>query len=136
MCKNLLFSLLLLTSFSACSQPATKTLPQQTSQMPTWIFTPYKDGILGSVGSAKVHFKGSAHQRKLAISRALDELARQHGVQVHTETSLLQTDTNGRTDSRSGIYSFQTSDGIVSAHIEAVWQDPTTKELFVWMRDN
>jgi len=133
-----LVSSLTLVGMSACGSntPAPAANTQSNAQMPVWILNPNKDGILGGVGSAKVHFKGSAAQRDLAIQRALNELAKQHGVQVHTETTQSQSDNNGMVSSRAGDYSFQTSDGKVSAHVEAVWQDPNTKEIFVWMRDN
>lgn len=106
----------------------------QTQERPAWINNPHLQGMTGAVGSAKIHFDGSAAQRKLAISRALDELAQQQGVVV-TSQVLRQDSREGElTSSKADIYSFQKNSGeTVHAHIEAVWQDPETEELFIWM---
>ena len=106
----------------------------QKQERPTWINNPHQSGTTGAVGSAKIHFEGSAAQRKLAISRALDELAQQQGVVV-TSQILRQDSREGElTSSKADIYSFQKNSGeTVHAYIEAVWQDPETEELFIWM---
>ena len=73
-----IISFFILFFLSACQSKQTP-LPVQE---PQWINAPMKEGEIGAVGSAKVHFKGKTAQRKLAISRALDELAQQSGVSV------------------------------------------------------
>lgn len=137
MIKYLSIAAVIALAFSACAQaPVKKQQTSQNAQMPEWVYQPTQDGINGAVGSAKTHFKGRAAQRSLAISRALDELAKQHGVNVHTASNSHQSSHGGMVGSQSDQYSFQTSDGIVTAHIEKVWLDPKTNELFVWMRDS
>lgn len=137
MIKYLSIVAVIALTFSACAQaPVEKQQTSQNAQMPEWVYQPNKDGILGAVGSARTHFDGRDAQRSLATSRALDELAKQHGVHVKTSTSQHQSSHGGMVGSQSDQYSFQTSDGIVTAHIEKIWLDQTNNELFVWMREN
>ena len=123
--------------FNACAQQAQPNLSQQNQQMPQWVFMPNKDGVLGAVGSARVHFKGIAAQRNLAIERALNEMSKESGVEVHTTSTINQASQGSMaTKNEHGEYSFQTSHGKVHAHIAAVWVNPENKEMFIWMREN
>jgi len=135
--KILSLIIIALLSFSACSQqPVQKDVLEKNQQMPKWIFMPNQDGILGAVGSSRVHFKGIAAQRNLAIERALNEMSKESGVEVHT-TSTLNQSSQGTIAIKNehGEYSFQTSQGGVHAYIAAVWINPTNKEMYIWMRE-
>ena len=108
--------------------------PQPSEPPPEWVSHPYKNGKIGAVGSAQIHFKGVAEQRRLAISRALDELAQQQGVEVSSQIARQDARNGMFVSSKSKIYSFQKNSGeVVHAHIEAVWKNPRTGELFIWM---
>ncbi len=123
--------LALILLLSACS--ATKAKIEKNPR-PQWIDSPYIAGKITAVGSSHIHYKGKNAQRKLAISRAIDELAVQQGVHVSTYTTRHDKKSDGRYSAKSDIYSFQTSDNkTVHAHIKAVWSDPETDELFIWM---
>jgi len=124
------FTLLLFTILiSACSQPK-----PVVDTRPVWINAPYIDNETAAVGSAHTHYYGKTAQRKLAISRALDELALQQGVKVMTQTLRHDKKAGSRISAKSDIYSYQTSDNkTVHAHIKAIWRNPRTDELFVWM---
>lgn len=117
----------------------TKVKPQtklNTTQdgIPTWVYNPMHNGKVGAVGSAKTHFKGRTAQRKLAITRALEELALQKGVKVDTTTKRDEEVRDGFVSSGSNTYSILTSSGkSILAHIEAVWLDRRNDELFIWM---
>lgn len=72
---------IVITTISACS-----LLPSNSSstlrEQPSWVTNPSSAGKIVGLGSAKSHIKGPAAQRALAMSRALDEIAKQKGVSV------------------------------------------------------
>lgn len=109
--------------------------PQAAAQgMPEWVYNPGMSGKIGGVGSSITHVKGRAAQRELAISRALDEIARQMGVKVSNVLSTEASAGKGTASSSMESYSFQTTDGrVVKARIKAFWHDDYRDELFVWM---
>lgn len=106
-----------------------------SSSMPAWIYSPSGEGYTGGVGVCGSHIKGKTGQRELAISRAIDEIARQMGVTV---SSVLKVDSEASgvgSDSVVSSYSVQTVSGrTISAFIADSWTDPSTGELYVYMR--
>ena len=128
----MLFKIILIFGFlilGGCAQNSPKV-----DTKPKWINNPYLTHKTAAVGSAKTHYYGEAAQRKLAISRALDELASQQGVRVSSKVTRHDHRDGSRTSAKSDIYSFQTTDNkVVHAHIEDTWRDPRTDELFIWM---
>lgn len=131
--RVLLLSLLLTVFFAGCGKNVSPTIEKPTVY-PAWINNPNVGGVTGSVGSSAPHFKGPAYQRKLAISRALDELAIQKGVEIDLVAKREQRSHNDNVDSKTDIQTEQrVKNSNVTAHIEATFTDPKTKELFVWM---
>jgi hypothetical protein len=130
---KVIFLLLSFLLFTGCQEnPAPVKI--EISQTPLWISNPTLNGAKGSVGSSAPHFKGSAYQRSLAVSRALDELAMQMGVQVNVVAKREETSNGENVNSKSDIQTEQTvKNSDVTAHIEATYIDPKTNELFVWM---
>lgn len=101
---------------------------------PSWILNPNQKGKIGAVGAAgRTYDQKISSQRKLAISRALDELSLQQGVKVEMSMTKKDVVTNDRssTDMRSNS-NYKTS-STITAHIEAAWSDPLSGEFFVWM---
>lgn len=124
---------LLIVFFAGCNKDAAPA-KEQTTVYPAWINNPNIGGVTGSVGSSGPHFKGPAYQRKLAISRALDELALQQGVEIDLVAKREQTAKDDDVHSTMDIQTQQrVKNSKVTAHIEATFLDPKTKELFVWM---
>lgn len=116
---------------AGCGQPAPKG---ESGGMPEWVYNPGMSGKIGGVGSAITHVRGRAAQREMAISRALDEIARQMGVKVSNVLSTQASAGEGGASSSMQTYSFQTTDGrTVKATIKAMWHDSYRNELFVWM---
>jgi len=131
--KLLLSTFLLLLVLSGCSTQ--KELPPV--KKPNWIDYPSSDQLIGAVGSAMPHFKGKTAQRRLAISRAIDELAQQGGVQVQSTILRKESREGSLTQTSAEIYTIQNSaDQTVHAHIEAVWTHPRTEEIYVWLLEN
>ena len=105
-----------------------------TSAQPKWIYETSKEGKTGGVGISKPHFNGKTAQRSLAISRALDEIARQMGVEVSNIQKISTVGTSQNATTKLESYSFQATNGkIVIAKIQSFWEDKATDELYVWM---
>lgn len=116
-----------------CFACASKT-PAPDVQRPEWFFNPDLSDKPGGVGIAGPHINGLHAQKKLAVKRALNELAKQLGVEVESTTELISKGSSDRAQTRQRVYSVQTVKGkVVRAKLKEIWQDPRTKELFVWM---
>jgi hypothetical protein len=125
--KKILFVVFVVFGLIGCNQA-------NPNKEPSWIYNPNSDGKIGGVGSAKTHTRGKSAQRRVAISRALDEIATQMGTKVSTVISTSASVSSGTASSSMQTYSFQTTDGkIVKAYIKRMWHNPRTDELFVWM---
>ena len=82
---SFLISLVLALSFSGCI-PLKSVSPQNDGE-PAWLLDPYTAGDkIAAVGCAAKHFKGVEAQKKLAISRAIDQIATQNSVTVNNVT--------------------------------------------------
>ena len=127
--SKLLSSLLLLLLFVGCgSQPA------PAGGTPQWILNPNKDGKNGAVGSSmKTYDQKTSTQRKLAITRALDELSLQNGVKVQMSLTKQESYKNGKGSTQMDVGANYKTNSTITAHIEAIYQDNTSGELFVWM---
>jgi PBP1b-binding outer membrane lipoprotein LpoB len=114
--------------------PAVTHLDNTPSTQPKWVYETSKDGKIGGVGISKPHFNGKTAQRMLAISRALDEIAKQMGVKVSTIQKISSVANSDNSTTNLESYSFQTTNGkVISAKIQSFWEDKTTDELYVWM---
>ena len=133
MYKLLLSAFLFLLLLDGCNTQS--KLPPV--QKPKWIDYPSSDLLIGAVGSAMPHFKGKTAQRRLAISRAIDELAQQSGVEVQSTILRKESREGSRTQASAEIYTIQNSENkTIQAHIEAVWTHPRTQEIYVWLLEN
>lgn len=103
---------------------------------PAWVLQPEgPQGQLGGVGVSRPHIRGRSFQRQTAVSRAIDEIARQLGVRVDSILSDQQKSVDGGSlKGQTAIYSFQTTTGeVISARLRALYIDPASRELFAWM---
>jgi len=86
------------------------------------------------LGIARPHIRGIAYQRIVAISRAIDEIARQQGVSVDTELESLMIGNQNGTISSLSTYSVQTSTGNkVEAKIIDTYMDDRSDDFYVLM---
>ena len=127
---------LFVTGFSGCGGATPAPVAKSNSQMPDWVFNPNQDGILGAVGSAKPHFKGTAAQIALAQDRGREEIAKQKSSSVVGESSSNQSSNSGMVRSQVENSSKVTTNQKVSTHQAAILKDPKSGEVFVWMREN
>ena len=104
---------------------------KSTSSKPKWIYGVYNKNKICGVGISNIHVRGEAYQRATAISRAIDEIARQMNVKVNTSLEYFMSK-NG--SSALQVYSFQTTNGqTVKAKIEDVYVEPKSKRLYILM---
>lgn len=110
-------------------------MSQNKKQPPKWIYGVYHEqGSICGVGISLPHIRGKAYQRATAISRAIDEIARQMNVKVNTTVEhFLKGNASGATSGLSS-YSIQTTTGqTIRAKIEDVYLDPKSEELYILM---
>jgi len=121
----------LLLLLSACGQPQVQNA---TGAQPSWVLNPSSGSHRGAVGVAgRTYDQSISSQRKLAIQRALDELALQTKVEVVLNMSKEEQVTNNSSYVNTKDNSTYRAKGKISAHIEDVWMDKSTHELYVWM---
>lgn len=128
--KLLTLVLLVLLTLSGCSRQ--KLVPNSTP--PTWIMNPNQGGKTGAVGSSNRVYDGKrSTKRTLAITRALDELSLQKGVKVQMNMTKVDKVSNNKSTMSMDTDSTYEADATITAHIEDAWENPISKELFIWM---
>ena len=101
---------------------------------PSWINNPNQGSSRGAVGvSSRTYDQRVSTQRTLAISRALDELSLQQGVQVTLSMQRDERVENDRARSKMHTQSGYEATSTVTAHIADIYTDPISGELYVWM---
>jgi hypothetical protein len=123
----------IITSIIGCNN---SPKPVVESSKPTWIVNPMQNGKVGAVGVAgRTYDQRISTQRKLAIQRALDELALQQGVKVELSMQKKEHVTNNIVSTKMDTSSKYktTNSNAITAHIEDVWQDKITGELYIWL---
>lgn len=104
------------------------------SEQPTWVLDPNQSGAIGAVGQCGTHYNGKSMQRKVAITRAIEELAMQGDVTVESEMSISTEVSGSQVHNRSKSKTYVSAQGVpVHAFIEEVWFDTKNEVLYVWM---
>jgi len=121
-CMGLLF-------LTACS-----STPSPNSLKPKWLSNPNPNGKIGAIGvAARTYDQRPSTQRKLAITRALDELSLQKNVQVSYSMQKKETSTANNSSLSMNEKGNYTTNETISAHVEDTWLDKRTNQLYVWM---
>ena len=108
--------------------------PKPSKGEPSWVINPNQDGKTGAIGVAgRTYDQKPSTQRKLAITRALDELTLQQGVDVNLNMSKRDVVTNSSSSMHMDSQSTYGATSKVTAHIENIWKNSYTNELYVWM---
>ena len=129
--KLFLYSFIIILSFSGCISPQPETT--KCTDKP-WILNPNLNGNIGAVGSAmRTYDQKTSSQRKLAITRALDELSLQQGVKVNLNMSKRDVVANERSHTTVDTRSNYEASTKVTAHIQEACRDNSSGEFFVWM---
>lgn len=121
-------SLLLIFVLLSCT--TTKEYPAP----PGWVFGNINSDNICYVGSSRPHIRGIPYQRALAVSRAIEGIARQKNVTVNTQVENYMSGTAESSTSFLKTYSIQTTTGKkISAQIKETWLNEKTGELFILM---
>ena len=127
-----LYSLVVL-SFSGCMNVQPEQDTTKCKDKP-WILNPNLNGNIGAVGSAmRTYDQKTSTQRKLAITRALDELSLQQGVNVDLSMKKRDIVANGNSSTSMDTKSQYSANSKVTAHIEEACVNNSSGEFFVWM---
>ena len=122
------FIVVFFLSFVACSSEPSP------SSMPTWVMNPNSDGFRGALGVAgRTYDQSFSSQRKLAITRALDELSLQTDVNVQLNIQKNEMTNNSKTYVNTSESSKYKTSSNITAHIQDIWMDKSSKEFYVWM---
>ncbi len=102
---------------------------------PKWIASPTLNGkySYGAAGIAGRSYKGPSHQRKLAVQRAIEELAAQIETSVISETISQDVVTNQSATYKSETLSTYKINKNVSGKIMDTWEDKKNSQLYIWM---
>jgi len=106
---------------------------------PVWFYNPGHGGCLGAVGMAKKQERGGyAAQKRLAVTIAQAELAKQIEVFVNSDLQTEKTiiDTKADRHYRAKLSSLTTQETyqlIKNAVVRDEWVDPKTEEMYIWV---
>ncbi|MGB5792592.1 hypothetical protein [Poseidonibacter sp.] len=108
----------------ACAQNSLEET-QSKKSLPNWILNPESgaNGKLAGSGCSKIHYKGIEAQKKLAISRAIEQIAIQKKVKINTSTYRNKLNQNGVISSTSKNSSLQ--------EVEDLNISSTVKEIYL-----
>ena len=124
------FVVVLLVLTGCNSQPVAKN----SNIQPSWVMNPNQDGKSGAIGVAgRTYDQKPSTQRKLAITRALDELTLQQGVKVQMSMSKEEVVNNDRSSTHLEHTSSYDASSSVTAHIEQAWENPLSGDIYIWM---
>ena len=128
----LTLSFLSLIFFSGCGQQP-RPISEKCEDR-AWMLNPNSNGNIGAVGSAmRTYDQKTNSQRKLAITRALDELSLQKGVKVSLSMNKQEIVKNERSTTTLESKSTYNTNNKITAHIEDACKNKTSGEFFVWM---
>ncbi len=131
--RNILICIFLLIGLCLVSCYHTQNVVKDVNK-PEWYYRPNIAGKIGGVGISGPHVSGLNAQRDLAVTRAIDDISRQMGVAVQNITKIETIGDKNSTQTQMESYSIQTVKGeTVRAKIKEFWEDPETKQLYVWM---
>lgn len=103
-------------------------------QKPAWVLNPNLNGKIGAVGIAgNTYDLKPSTKRKLAIQRALDELAMQEGVKVELVMDRTERVVNDSVSTKMDTKTKYTTSKTVKAHLQAMWEDKLSDELYIWL---
>ena len=131
--KVQLFMVVLLFFFAGCSSSSI-SVAKNPNAMPQWVMQPNKNGKVGAVGIAgRTYDQSISTQRKLAITRALDELSLQQNVKVSLQMSKNEKVVNSQASLATSEHSTYKSDTTIKAHIDGIWYNKNTQEIYVYL---
>jgi hypothetical protein len=146
--KYLLTLILSVLFFNGCTHPNnthSKTIQmysQETKQIqlkePLWFLNPQKEsnGKLTAVGCATKHINGEVAQKKLAVQRAIDEIAMQKKTKVQTVSYTTKSFSHNTKTATTQSSSLQEVENVeVSTKVMEYYTKPDG-DICVWVVEN
>lgn len=136
--KNFLAAVFFAVSLPSCAAAPPSGKPVEHVEpkidMPGWILHYDSGNRICGVGTSLPHIRGIAHQRAVAVSRAIDEIAKQLNVTVDAKLEHYMTGSGIGVSSGLSTYSVQTTNGqSVKARIIDAWMNNRSREFYVLM---
>ena len=122
---------------TACAQNSIEK-PQNKKALPNWILDPQSgsNGKLAGSGCSKIHYKGIEAQKKLAISRAIEQIAIQKKVKINTSTYRNKLNQNGVLSSTSKNSSLQEVEDLnISSMVKEIYLKENG-DICAWVIEN
>lgn len=118
--------------FTGCVKQNNTTVAKQGE--PKWLLDPYFAGDkVAAVGCAMQHFNGEQAQKKLAIARAIDQIATQNKVTVDNVTLRNRQASNfGSSSSMKSASAHKVDNVSVSTKTKAIYKKPNG-EICAWV---
>lgn len=134
--KKILFLLVIL--IVGCTNNRTTQIEESIYDIngyPRWIANPTLSGkySYGAAGVAARSYKGPSQQRKLAVQRAIEELAAQVETNVASQTISQDKVSNQSSSYVSETLSTYQINQNVSGKIMDIWEDKRSSHLYIWM---
>lgn len=122
--------------FISCSNNEVATPSIVKIQEPSWLLNPPASTKLTAVGCSQIHINGVNGQKKLAISRAVEQIALQKKSQIEVENKRIKKRSNGSTtvSTQSIISSVQTVKTTLSTKVLDSYTDKD-KQLCVLVQE-
>jgi len=102
---------------------------------PIWFYRPNDNNLLSSIGIAEhEEYMSFADQKRLAYILAKSELSKRQKTKMQSEheiLSIINDGVSGNIFQTSSIV--KTSSRLSSSHIQDIWMDPKSCELYLWL---
>lgn len=143
--KYFLSSLILVLFFSGCSSSKNTysntiqpPVQKQKSTIPVWLDDPQKEanGKLTAVGCASRHINGEVAQKKLALQRAIDEIAMQKKTKVQTVSYATKTSSEYERSSKTQSSSLHEVENLAVSTKVMEYYKKDDGDICVWIVEN
>jgi hypothetical protein len=110
--------------FTGCAQTYQNSAPK--TDVPQWMSNPnYITNKTHAIGCANMHIKGEDEQKKLAISRAIEQIALQKSTTVDVATYRKSVNNGLKKDTQSS--SLQATQATISTKVVETYKDKNGK---------
>lgn len=135
---KLILSLIFAILFIGCSNTPSPIIVQKVkiNKEPSWLLNPQTSSKIAAVGCSQIHMNGVSAQKKLAISRAVEQIALQKKATIEVQSSRIKSRTNGSTNTsrQSVTSSVQSVKTTLSTRVKDFYTNKD-KEICAWVEE-
>jgi uncharacterized protein YcfL len=129
--SKFLVVLLALLCAGCSTHPTTEVLSSYKSSPPSWVTSIENSKTVYGIGASGIHVDGKEAQKRVALLRAIDNLALQHNVHVKTVQNASLSGNKNEFQSSIQTQSEHTIETTVKAVIVDVWDDDINSIYYV-----